>query len=86
MRLQYSPRCKHSYTGALSGGAIYNRSFNVLEPGGNTGRHECMHRNTTPCTDRILVQTRHTDAICARAACVPYYSRTDRQTDRQTDR
>ena len=36
---------------------------NCIEQGGNTGRLDCIHRNTTPCTDRILVQTRHTDAI-----------------------
>ena len=33
----------------------------VLEQGENTGRHSI--RNTTPCTDRILVQARHTDAM-----------------------
>ena len=31
--------------------------------------HMCMY--LCCCIDRILVQTRHTDAIYARAACVP---------------
>ena len=40
-------------------------TLNILQ-GENTGTP--LTPNTTPC-DRILVQTRHTDAIKARAAC-----------------
>eukprot|EP00964_Phaeocystis_antarctica_P042654 scaffold24452_cov61-Phaeocystis_antarctica.AAC.5 len=35
------------------------------------GKRRTLSRNTTPCTDRTMVQTRHTDAIYARAACAP---------------
>eukprot|EP00964_Phaeocystis_antarctica_P157279 scaffold127404_cov75-Phaeocystis_antarctica.AAC.1 len=69
-----SPLYAAAQTSSGSGTAIALRARRVgclycIEQGENTGRHRCIHRNTTPCTVRILVQTRHTDAIYARAAC-----------------